>query len=231
MSSIKLYLILVLASFSLASKKFMESDDISMTTYLSLDDEEEEFADLLNGILGTDLERSIMLSQCSNSYTPQPNSHEKFKNDFGQLIYNVNTFLKSKIYKQITGELCQYNLQDKNIFTSAKSAKITTKSYFSQILIKSIVGSSMLEFLECVGVDELGRITDADYANELLFMLKKEERLNQIFESFCSINNSYHFLKNPIDLSDKSAFNSMGITFKSIFEAVREHYEYIRSKS
>jgi hypothetical protein len=231
MTSIKFYLILLLVAFTLALDNFLNHDEISIKSNLYLVDEEGQFADLLNGILGTELDKTIMLSHCSNPYTPQPNSHEKFKNDFGQLLYNASTFLKSKLYKQITGELCQYNLQDKNVFISSKSAKITTKSYFSQVLIKSIVGSSMLQFLECVGADELARISDVDYAYELLFMLQKEERLNQLFESFCSVNNSFHFLKDPVDLSNKNLFNIIGKTFKSIFVAVKDHYEFILSKN
>lgn len=188
---------------------------------------QKEFSGFLNNLYSSS--DSAILSKCSVQYSPEANSHETFITQFKKMTDNVNTILTKKVFKEINGEKCSYNPDDKNDFTSAKKAKIDvpTKQIFTDLLLKSSFGKIILQFSKCIGIPALNKISDPSYIEELFFMIGSEPNLSKLFESICSINNMFNLLK--AGMSSQNPFESMGQILNNLLVEVRAHYNFIKN--
>lgn len=189
----------------------------------------QQFADFLNGLYGSSLGADI-LKKCSKPYSPDPKAHDGFIAAFQKVNTNVNTLLTKKAYKDVNGEVCRYNTADPNVFISAKKVEIPTTVLFIQYTFKNSFGISFMEFSKCIGSGELSKIADPAFIEELFYIFSSDKITKRLFESFCSVNNIFFYLKGSVDPKDANIFKKMGIAMNGILKEVKLHYEFIKNK-
>jgi hypothetical protein len=183
-----------------------------------------QLSDFLNGIFDTNLGLTI-LKKCSIPYNPDVNSHNAFIAQYLKSSSSAENIVKKKLFKQINGKTCEYNLSDPNIFVSAKKADISTQSLFSALFTKTSFGKGFLAFSNCIGKNQLYEIADPYLVDQIFLLLGNEKMIPKLFHSFCSVNNIFSQIVNQVDPNAVDVFSLMGTQLNKVMKSVQPHYQ------
>lgn len=187
---------------------------------------DQEMADFLNGIFGTSLGLDI-LKKCSVPYKPEDGSHSIFLEQYKKSSSSAQSIISKKSIKKITGETCEYNTSDPNVYTDAKKTEIPTSLFFSSSFHNTGFGKGFIAFTNCMGKTQLYDLTDPVLVDQIFFLFSNEKTTLMLFQSFCTVNNIFSQIKTVVDSKTNNAFEAIGKQLYTSLILTKPHYQYL----